>query len=243
MGGTKLKANTEGEDFRVRSAARKRERMRAKLLEATMAVCAERGPQAAIIEDVLNTAGVSRGTFYAHFDSLQKAIATLGHELADEAVHIFRTMYEHITDPVLHTAVGPQLVLTRAMMEPSWGKIIAQSEDFSKRSDFVAAIRGHLVEGRKRGDFRLVDVDAAVDLHIGALVRGAEQLQAKKRGRATYIREVSRMLLLAAGTSEQRALEAARWAEQDLKQRAPGTLSWWRSEQKRVASVAGEPSQ
>lgn len=242
MGATTLKDSTEGEDFRVRSAARKRERMRAKLLEATMAVCAARGPQAAIIEDVLNTAGVSRGTFYAHFDSLQKAIATLGHELADEAVHLFRTMYDHISDPVLHTAVGPQLVLTRAMMEPNWGRIIAQSEDFSKRSDFVAAIRGHLVEGRKRGDFRLVDVNAAVDLHIGALVRGAEQLQGKKRGRATYIREISRMLLLAAGTSEERASQAVRWAEQDLKQRAPGLLPWWKSEQKKATRSTGTPA-
>jgi AcrR family transcriptional regulator len=225
---------SEEDDFRVRSAAKKRERMRAKLLEATMKVCAERGPQAAIIEDVLHTAGVSRGTFYAHFESLHQAIATLGHALADEAVHAFGTMYSHISDPVLHTAVGPQLVLSRAMMEPSWGRIIAQSEDFSRRSDFVGAIRGHLVEGRKRGDFRMTDVNAAVDLHIGALVRGAEQLQGKKRGRGSYIREVSRMLLLAAGLPEQRAIEAVRWAEQDLKQRAPGRLSWWKADTKKT---------
>jgi len=221
------KASAESGDFRVRSAARKRERMRQRLLDATMEVCAERGPQATIIEDVLNTAGVSRGTFYAHFDSLHQAIATLGHALADESVHLFKAMYEHISDPVLHTAVGPQLVLTRAMMEPSWGRIIAQSEDFSTRSDFVSAIRQFLVEGRKSGDFRIADINAAVDLHIGAIVRGAGELQSKKRGRATYIREVSRMLLLATGLPEDRATEAVKWAEQDIKQRAPDLLPWW----------------
>ena len=227
------------DDFRARSAARKRERMRARLLEAIMAVCAERGPQAAIIEDVLNMAGVSRGTFYAHFDSLQQAIATLGHALADESVALFKTMYQHVTDPVLHTAVGPQLVLTRAMMEPNWGRIIAQSEDFSMRSDFVGAIKGHLVEGRKRGDFHMSDVNAAVDLHIGALTRGAGQLQSKKRGRAAYIRDVSRMLLLAAGLPEDRAIEAVRWAEQDLKERAPGRLPWWQADKARHAQSDG----
>ncbi|WP_053554829.1 TetR/AcrR family transcriptional regulator [Sphingopyxis sp. 113P3] len=221
------------DDFRARSAARKRERMRARLLDAIMAVCAERGPQAAIIEDVLKMAGVSRGTFYAHFDSLHQAIAALGHALADEAVAVFKTMYQHITDPVLHTAVGPQLVLTRAMMEPNWGRIIAQSEDFSMRSDFVGAIKGHLVEGRRRGDFRISDINAAVDLHIGALTRGAGQLQSKKRGRAAYIRDVSRMLLLATGVTEDRAIEAVRWAEQDLKERAPGRLPWWQAEKVR----------
>ncbi len=226
---SEITAVSEEEDFRVRSAARKRERMRTRLLEATMAACAERGPQAVNIEDVLKTAGVSRGTFYAHFDSLHQAITTLGHTLADEAVHIFKAMYADVSDPVLRTAVGPQLVLSRAMMEPSWGRIIAQSEDFSMRSDFVGAIRENLVEGRKRGEFRMTDVNAAVDLHIGALVRGAGQLQIRKRGRASYIREVSRMLLLSAGLAEERAVAAVRWAEQDLKQRAPGRLPWWKA--------------
>lgn len=228
MNGAESKPAAEKQNFRVRSAAKKRERMRKRLLEATMAVCAGRDPQAATTEDVLSTAGVSRGTFYAHFDSLQQAIAVLGQALADEAVRVFSDMYEDVPDPVLRTAVGPQLVLWRAVMEPSWGRVIAQSEDFSMRSDFVAAIRKNLVEGRKRGEFRITDMNAAVDLHIGALVRGAGQLQAKKRGRASYIREVSRMLLLSAGLPEQRAMEAVQWAAQDLEQRAPERLPWWK---------------
>ena len=217
----------EEDDFRVKSAARKRERMRARLLEATLAVCGERGPSAAIIEDVLRQAEVSRGTFYAHFDSLHEAICALGSMLADEAVHIFKAMYADVADPVLRTAVGPQLVLTRAVIEPSWGRIIAQSEDFSSRSEFVEAIRHNYVEGRKSGAFRSVDVGAAVDLHIGALVRGAGQVQAKKRGRGTYVRDVATMLLMAAGLPEQGAIDAVTWAAEDLRHRAPSVLPWW----------------
>jgi AcrR family transcriptional regulator len=216
------------EDFRVSSAARKRERMRRRLLDATMTACAERGPQLAIIEDVLRAAGVSRGTFYMHFNSLHEAISALRRVLADEFVHGFKVLYQDVDDPVLRAAAGPQLVLSRAVLEPNWGRIIARSEHFSSDSIFGRAIRENIMLARRRGGFRVSDVDAAVDLHVGTLTRGADQLQERKRGRATYIREIATMLLRALGLPESKAMKAVQWGAEDLGQRAPGVLSWWR---------------
>jgi cytochrome P450 len=77
--------NSQG-DFRTRSAARKRERMRTRLLAATMEVWSRDGGTAAVIDDVLRQAGASRASFYAHFKTFEEAISHLGRDLADETV-------------------------------------------------------------------------------------------------------------------------------------------------------------
>jgi len=52
-------------NFRVRVARERRARMRARLLGATMDVCAVANSQGpAVIDDVIRAAKVSRGTFY-----------------------------------------------------------------------------------------------------------------------------------------------------------------------------------
>src|SRR3546814_4224834 len=53
------------EDFRIRVAADRRERMRARLLDAVLDLYQPgRGGAHLVIDDVIQTAGVSRGTFY-----------------------------------------------------------------------------------------------------------------------------------------------------------------------------------
>ncbi len=51
------------EDHRPRVAAEKRARMRRKLIENALLVFAEKGVDASVIDDVIRTANVSRGTF------------------------------------------------------------------------------------------------------------------------------------------------------------------------------------
>ena len=69
----------EQENFRSRVAAEKRDRMRARLLAATMQVCG--GPDVVVVDDVVRAAKVSRGAFYRYFQSLDEAVAALVAEL------------------------------------------------------------------------------------------------------------------------------------------------------------------
>ncbi|WP_374943410.1 TetR/AcrR family transcriptional regulator, partial [Sphingomonas sp.] len=72
------------EDHRTRVGRERRERMRNQLLQSVLAVCAGRGPAgAAVIDDVVRHASVSRGTFYNHFESIEQAVSELGLQLAD----------------------------------------------------------------------------------------------------------------------------------------------------------------
>lgn len=61
-------------DGRVARAGRLREERRTQILAACRHVFAERGYHRASIKDILDAAGIARGTFYAHFDSKQAAL-------------------------------------------------------------------------------------------------------------------------------------------------------------------------
>jgi AcrR family transcriptional regulator len=57
------------EDGRVRRGQETREARRAQILESALRVFAEKGYHAASVTDLVDAAGVARGTFYLYFDS------------------------------------------------------------------------------------------------------------------------------------------------------------------------------
>ncbi|MGM0575978.1 MAG: TetR/AcrR family transcriptional regulator [Myxococcota bacterium] len=65
----------------VRARARRRQR-REQILEACREVFAERGYHGSSVQDILDAAGIARGTFYAHFDSKRAAFAELMDDFA-----------------------------------------------------------------------------------------------------------------------------------------------------------------
>src|SRR3546814_12397923 len=79
-------------DFRIRVAADRRERMRARLLDAVLDLYQPgRGGAHLVIDDVIQAAGVSRGTFYKYFDSLEEAVDELGERMAAGTIAAFRS--------------------------------------------------------------------------------------------------------------------------------------------------------
>lgn len=223
-----LPAHEDQEDFRRRSARRRRERMRETLLDATEAACILHGSANVALQDILDAADVSRGTFYAHFDTIHDAIAIIARRLVDQAQADGVEMYRGVTDPLFRIAVGPQLFLTRAALQPAWASTIVESGEFLIRSTFVSAIRRDVLENMRRRNFIRSSPQAAVDLHVGAMMQGARTLQKVRHGQRDYIRSVDLNLLMAFGTSEDRAWEVVEAAAEDLHRRAPHFFEWWR---------------
>jgi len=60
---------TSEEDGRVRRGQETREARRAQILESALRVFAEKGYHSASVTDLVDAAGVARGTFYLYFDS------------------------------------------------------------------------------------------------------------------------------------------------------------------------------
>ena len=216
-------------NYRVRVARERRARMRARLLSATMDVCAvadSEGP--AVIDDVIRAAKVSRGTFYKHFESLDQALAELGAQLADETVEGLRAMYEKVDDPLQRTASGPQLMMIHAIVDPIWGRFVAHTEHLTSESAFSSAIRENTIVGRERGIFNFSSLEAAIDLQFGATREGIRHMLTTRNDRKGYIQDLCAMNLMALGVAHKRAIAAVRSAAEDIMVRGPGSLPWWK---------------
>jgi AcrR family transcriptional regulator len=216
-------------NFRVRVARERRARMRARLLSATMDVCAvatSQGP--AVIDDVIRAAKVSRGTFYKHFDSLEQALVELGAKLADETVDGLRTMFEKVDDPLHRTASGPQLMMIHAIVDPIWGRFVAHTDHLTSESAFISAIRENTIVGRERGIFRYSSLEAAIDLQFGSTREGVRHMITARADRTGYMQDLCAMNLMALGVTPKRAVAAVRSASDDIMLRGPTSLTWWK---------------
>lgn len=216
------------EDHRVRSARRKRERMRSTLLEAVQRAYPGSDPRTpAVIEDVIRDAQVSRGTFYKYFDSLEQAVEELASKLADELAASYATIYAGLTDPEIRAATGFQLYLTRSFIDPSWGSFVAHLNHLSRDKGLLRQIRSDLQDGIDAGMFKIVDIDVALDLVIGAKIEGIRRLL-QGSGSRQYIELMAGMILRSLGVPSARADRAARRAGVLLREQAPDALPWWR---------------
>ena len=56
----------------------KRARTRAQILEAGTMLLAERSPEALTVDAIVEAAGVAKGTFYYHFQSMEELAAAVG---------------------------------------------------------------------------------------------------------------------------------------------------------------------
>lgn len=216
-------------DFRVRAARRKRERMRARLLDATMDVCGRVGPgQQAVIDDVIRAADVSRGTFYKYFASLDEARRALGQHLTNELVDSVGAMFAEVADPVQRTAAGWILIMARAAGHPAWGAFVVRTEQFNADSELLAAIRRNTTAGQRSGAFRIEQLDAAIDFQLGVALEGMRRLLRDPADASDYILATTTMGLRGLGRPHRLAVRSARLAMDDVTERAPRFLSWWR---------------
>ena len=215
------------EDHRIRVGRERRERMRSHLLHAVLQVCsAEGGPGVATIDDVIRHAGVSRGTFYKYFVSVDQAASELGLQLAAEMTVGIEAVYDVLDDPVLRTATGFQMFLVRAMLEPDWGSFIAGIRLLSGDNIFTRKIKDDILLGIETGDYAVPSVEVASDLLMGAKIEAIRRLT-DGRG-VEYVQAMASMVLRSFGVSPAKADKSVAKAYHRLLVEAPGKIAWWR---------------
>lgn len=156
-------------DHRTRVGNERRRKMRLRLLEAALPVIDAKGLEATLIDDVVAAAGVSRGTFYNYFQTIEELLADLGTELGNEIMRDVESAVEDYPDPVLRLASGLRLYLRTVSQHPSVAR-------FFWRAGFHAISPNHLVyeylprhieEGIAEGGLQVSDTGTAIDVIAG----------------------------------------------------------------------------
>lgn len=205
---------TEPEDFRVRTAREKREKMRRRLLDATLHVCSrETYRKPAMIDDVLAAAEVSRGTFYNYFTSLEEAIDELGRELMLEMVANVAEVLQRLPQPAQRAVAGPLMYLVRAAQDPQWGLFVLRFDHLSElnsKSLIRHAVARDLLVAQKAGVLNFPLLEPALDLLVGSCRQAVLRFVSGGRRDHDYIQSLLVMNMVALGMSKRSAQSAVK---------------------------------
>ncbi|WP_417678824.1 TetR/AcrR family transcriptional regulator [Pseudodonghicola sp.] len=160
------------EDHRTRTAARRRETMRRRLLESAMLVFAEKGVDASVIDDVISTAGVSRGTFYKYFKSNRDLMVAANEELGKELLTQVLDRVAGLSDPAERLALGVRLFIETALAYPLFAHFTrsAGMASVGPRSLLLDYLPDHIRDATDQGRFCPMPLEVSLDLISGGVL-------------------------------------------------------------------------
>jgi len=194
------------EDHRVRTGAARSEQTRRKLLVAALAVFAEKGTDAPVIDDFIAAAAVARGTFYNYFNTTQALLSAVTAELVDEILFRVDIEVRKIDDPIERVVCGSLLYMHVAVDNPTWGGFMIRA---GLRGDAV----GKLVDvylprdlemASEAGKARFPSVRAARDLVVGSVMQSIASVLSGAAPRS-HLREAFTLVLQGIGVAPARA--------------------------------------
>lgn len=115
-----------GSDHRVRVGAARSARTGTRILEAALRVFAEEGPDAPVIDDFVQAAGVARGTFYNHFKNVEELLEATSRWTTREAVEAIEVVVTKLESPSARLGVGLRLFLRHGAADPVWSRFVAR---------------------------------------------------------------------------------------------------------------------
>lgn len=188
-------------DHRTRAAAGKRDRMRVRLIEAALHVFAEKSADAAVIDDVITAAGVSRGTFYNYFRTNEELMAAVLHAVGDEILGLIEVAIADHADPAERLAHGLRMMLHTARRFPMVGRFVSRVsiESGMQHSFGISYMVRDVTQGNARGRFTLVDPALGVDLVMGAVREALVALTTRTGLPESYPEEFTFHVLLGLG--------------------------------------------
>jgi AcrR family transcriptional regulator len=159
------KRSRQKTDHRTRVGKERSARTEMRIVEAALGVFAEMGPDAPKIDDFLAAAGISRGTFYNHFESVEELLTATSQWTTREMIETVDHALEGIEDPVLRLGIGLRLFLERARNDRPWCGFVARVW----RPGGLERPARDLADGLRRGVFRAPTAEVAQDVLFGAL--------------------------------------------------------------------------
>jgi AcrR family transcriptional regulator len=193
------RATAAATDHRTRVGQERRARTRARILAAALAVFAERGTEAPVIDDFIRAAGIARGTFYTYFRTTAELLEATSRDLEDRLMVAIEAALAGRTDPVERLATGTRLWLRRARADRVLCGFVIRSQ-----------LRGRLVEetlvtdlraGHRQGSFRITAVAVGRALVVGTIREAMARMLAGPVPRS-YPDQVAAAILQGLGTGE-----------------------------------------
>lgn len=156
----------------AQEAPAKRERTRAALVKAAFSIYARMGFDAPTIDDFIVEAGVSRGTFYNHFQTREDLMAAVAADLATFINARIDLATRSVSDPVERITIAIRYFMALAAENETRAWVLARMIPIVGGPLTLAMserARANLEAAAATGRIRVRSVAAGVDLGLGML--------------------------------------------------------------------------
>jgi AcrR family transcriptional regulator len=188
----------------------KRERTRARLMDAAVGIFASVGYESASVNEIARAADVANGTFYLHFKDKDAIVAAVALRIAGDVVRHIDQAMKDIDDAIERTSYATRQLIHLACSEPQWGWALLRAISFlpDLRQQGLAYLRADLQRGVRQGAFNLKIDEFVVEMFASMVLTA---LQARLRGDegADAGAKVAELQLRMLGVSSARAHRAA----------------------------------
>ena len=147
----------------------KRARTRAQIVEAGAMLLGERTRKALTVDAVVEAAGVAKGTFYYHFQSIGELAAAVGAGLGQSFDELLTPARLELRDPIERLSFAFTKFLEKVSSDADWARLVVQSSQ--SPDEFGLGVRANLTadigEAIAQGRVSVRDVELAADIVIG----------------------------------------------------------------------------
>ena len=198
------------EDHRTRVAAQRRDRMRRRLFESALQVVTRKGPAATSIDDVIQAAEVSRGTFYKYFEAPDQLFDALALEVANEIILMAEPAVLQSEDAAQRVATGMRLIIHLARSNPEVGGFLVRLgwPEMRKGAVLLDPLQRDLRRGMRQGRLLAMPMRLAVNI-VSMTVLGAVHAMLEMRSPGAFAEQAVESALRALGIEGKEALRLA----------------------------------
>ncbi len=166
-----MAAASAGKD-RPNRMSRRREDTHKRLVNAALAVIAEKGADAATINDITETADVGFGSFYNYFSSKEEVLGAAIDEMLERIGSQIDGTVADIADPLEALAAALRLFIGLIIAKPQWAKFllrISSIPGFNKAGLFPRLFRD-IRKAEDAGRLRIADPGTTTHAVGGAML-------------------------------------------------------------------------
>jgi AcrR family transcriptional regulator len=117
------------------------------------------------VDDFVRAAGIARGTFYNHFQSVEQLLEATSIWTFDGAVQAIDEALRGVSGPAVRFGTGIRLFLASAETDPVWCRFVARVWKVGP----LEAPRRDLRDALKKGEVHIPSVEVAIDVVNGGL--------------------------------------------------------------------------
>lgn len=191
---------------RAEQGERRRAETRAKLMRAAYRLFADHGIDAPTIDDIVEAAGVARGSFYNHFESRETIFAAVADEIATGINAMIAPQLEVLTDPAERVSVALRIFVHFAVLDRGRGWILLRTMPLigPLNPDMKAFIEAEFTRAVVSGRFRGKSVATVIDMALGVLIMTINRMLTDSVD-DSYIQDAAEGFLVAMGLDDREA--------------------------------------